>query len=31
MKAFIELKGGQTRLGELKVNELAPYLEFSKL
>jgi len=31
MTAFLEEKGGQTREGELKVGELAPYLPFSSL
>ena len=31
MTAFIEQAGGQTRPGELNIDELAPYLPFSKL
>ena len=31
MTAFLEEKGGQTREGELRVGELAPYLPFSSL
>ncbi len=31
MTAFLEERGGQTREGELKVGELAPYLPFSSL
>ena len=31
MTAFIEDRGGQTRAGELKIDELAPYLPLSKL
>ena len=31
MTAFLEERGGQTREGELRVGELAPYLPFSSL
>ena len=31
MDAFLQERGGQTREGELKVGELAPYLPFSEL
>jgi len=31
MTAFLEQRGGQTRDGEVKVGELAPYLPFSSL
>jgi enoyl-CoA hydratase/carnithine racemase len=31
MTAFLEERGGQTREGELKVGELAPYLPFTSL
>ncbi len=31
MTAFLEERGGQTREGEIKVGELAPYLPFSSL
>lgn len=31
MTAFVEQAGGQTRAGELKIDELAPYLPLSKL
>ena len=31
MTAFLNERGGQTREGELKVGELAPYLPFSRL
>ena len=29
MRAFLEAKGGQTREGELRVTDLAPYVDLS--